>query len=208
MVTTTAPPEVSDPRSRLVSSAAELIHAGSYRAVGVKAICEKAGVKKGSFYYFFPSKEALVLDALDSIWEEFERDGLRASFDPGLAPRQRIEAMFDHAYQTHSRIRRRTGHVLGCPFGNLAAEASTLNEPIRDRVLMAFAEWTALIEETIEEALRAGELDPALSAEATAWSLLGTLQGALLLSKAANDTGCIRVIGRETVEALWGGAVA
>ena len=49
-------------------------------AVGVDEICRPAGVHKGSFYHFFPSKQALVLAVLDmygqhirDLWEAGRR---------------------------------------------------------------------------------------------------------------------------------------
>lgn len=194
-----------DSRSRLIAAAIRLIHAESYSAVGVQAICEAAGVKKGSFYHFFDSKQALVIAALGEAWRHHRAHILDPSFTPELTPRQRIEAMFARVYEVHTAIKDQTGHVLGCPFGNLAAEASTLDEPIRDRVLQAFAEWTVIIESAIFEALDSGELDQTLSAGTTATSLLSTLQGAILMAKVANDTSCLPAIGHEAVATLWGG---
>jgi len=49
-----------DTYDRILLAARELIHARSYAEVGVAAICDQAQVKKGSFYHFFPSKQALT----------------------------------------------------------------------------------------------------------------------------------------------------
>jgi len=54
---------VSDAKQRLLDATIELIWQHSYGAVTVDNICERAGVKKGSFYYFFPSKTDLVVAA-------------------------------------------------------------------------------------------------------------------------------------------------
>jgi len=54
---------VSDARQRLLDATIDLIWQNSYGAVTVDDICERAGVKKGSFYYFFPSKTDLVVAA-------------------------------------------------------------------------------------------------------------------------------------------------
>ena len=52
---------VSDAKQRLLQATIDLIWQNSYGAVTVDNICERAGVKKGSFYYFFPSKTDLVV---------------------------------------------------------------------------------------------------------------------------------------------------
>ena len=43
---------VSDAKERLMEAVGELIWTGSYGSTTIDQICEKAGVKKGSFYYF------------------------------------------------------------------------------------------------------------------------------------------------------------
>ena len=43
-------------QTKLIDSASELIHSRSYADVGVNELCEHAGVKKGSFYHFFPNR--------------------------------------------------------------------------------------------------------------------------------------------------------
>jgi len=42
---------VSDAKERLMEAVEELIWKGSYGSTTIDQICEKAGVKKGSFYY-------------------------------------------------------------------------------------------------------------------------------------------------------------
>ena len=41
------------------------MHERGYTAVGVSEVCSQAGVKKGSFYHFFPSKLKLALAVID-----------------------------------------------------------------------------------------------------------------------------------------------
>src|SRR2546423_4144499 len=60
---------VSTARARLVQGTIDLIWTESYGSVTVDAICERARVKKGSFYHFFRSKDELVIAALDAHWE-------------------------------------------------------------------------------------------------------------------------------------------
>ena len=57
-------PRVSNTRERLTDAAMDLIWENSYAATSVDAICDRAGVKKGSFYYFFKSKSELAVAAL------------------------------------------------------------------------------------------------------------------------------------------------
>src|ERR1700685_208579 len=60
----------SDSRQRLMDAAHELIWGYSYGAVTIEAICERARVKKGSFYYFFDSKSDLAMSAIIAWWDK------------------------------------------------------------------------------------------------------------------------------------------
>ena len=56
---------VSQSKERILAAAKELFLAGGYAATTVDAICEKAELTKGSFYYSFDSKEDLGIAVLD-----------------------------------------------------------------------------------------------------------------------------------------------
>src|SRR5512139_262193 len=105
---------VSDAKERLMEAVRELIWEGSYGSTTIDQICEKAGVKKGSFYYFFDSKAEVAEAALDREWER-RRPELDAIFSPTVAPLERLKKYCEHGYRFQSEIRNKCGHVLGCP---------------------------------------------------------------------------------------------
>ena len=59
----------SDAREKLLAVAFDLIHENSYGTVSVEHICTRAGVNKGSFYYFFKTKTDLVVAAYEEHWQ-------------------------------------------------------------------------------------------------------------------------------------------
>ena len=71
---------VTDARERLIEAVIELIWTGSYGSTSVDHICERAGVKKGSFYHFFESKTALAAEGINTAWA-FHRAEMDAIFD-------------------------------------------------------------------------------------------------------------------------------
>jgi TetR/AcrR family transcriptional repressor of nem operon len=81
-----------------MKAVSELIWTGSYGNTTIDQICEKAGVKKGSFYYFFDSKADLAEVALEAGWEEF-RPKLDAVFSPALDPLERFRRYAEMAYE-------------------------------------------------------------------------------------------------------------
>ena len=156
-------------RRRILDAARELIHVRSYNGVGVLQICAQAGVKKGSFYYFFSSKQALAFDMLDAMWEAETERVLAPAYESATPPLQRIAR--------HATLRRDVsvseqdafGSVLGCPFGALATEMSGDDNAIRDRAAGFTDQIRARLFETLDDAgeeadLRGMSLDVAANA--------------------------------------------
>src|SRR2546422_4016559 len=99
---------VSDARERLLKATVELIWQESYGAVTVDAICERAGVRKGSFYHFFKSKDELVLAALDADWES-RRPILDRLFSPSKPPLERLRDYFAYVHDRQWEVRSKYG---------------------------------------------------------------------------------------------------
>jgi TetR/AcrR family transcriptional repressor of nem operon len=180
-----------------------LVHAESYHSVGVKAICDRARVRRGSFYHYFESKEALMLATLDELWEIFEK-GFEPCGDTTLPPRRRLEAAVDYLHDIHQHDWRLTGLVLGCPFGNLVAETTTLDEAIRHRLVKIFDDWTTILEGPLASAAAAGEIELCDTPRAAAAEMLAGLEGLTLSAKVRNDPGVISIGGRALIDRLWG----
>ncbi|HEX3246397.1 MAG TPA: TetR/AcrR family transcriptional regulator [Chloroflexota bacterium] len=180
----------STARERLLESARTLIHSSNYASASVEDLCAAAQVNKGSFYYFFPSKRDLALAVLDSQWERARLNVLEPTFACDVGPLERLDRFFERVAEHHDRP-----IVLGCPFGNLAVELGTLDEPIRDRVRDILEGYRAYFKATIDEAVQTGAIPP-LDSEVTSQALVAYLQGALLLAKTHNDARIIGQLGK------------
>ena len=66
----------------------------------------------------------------------------------------------------------------GCLFGNFTAEANDCGEPIRLRVVEAFAEVQAAIAYCLRAAVKAGEIAPSTDCDEVAAFIVASLQGA------------------------------
>src|SRR5262245_45881042 len=95
---------VSDAKERLMEAIQELIWTGSFGSTTIDDICEKAGVKKGSFYYFFESKADLAIAAIDESWKK-RRVDLDAIFSPTVPPLERLKRYCEYGYQYQSDMK-------------------------------------------------------------------------------------------------------
>jgi TetR/AcrR family transcriptional repressor of nem operon len=191
--------QLHDTKQRLLNTAQKLFYARSYEDVGVQEICQEAGVKKGSFYHFFPSKRDLTLAILDASWNQFRETILAEAFVRDIPPLQRLERLLDAEYRHHKQVKDETGQVLGCPFGNLAGEMSTRDELLRARLKRIFRDLEAPIEEVLDEAMAAGDLAE-LDSRATASAMVAYMEGLTLMAKTLNDPEVVKTLGPAMLE--------
>ena len=181
-------------RDRILETARRLFYTRSFADVGVAEICAKAGVKKGSFYHFFSSKQDLALAMLDNYHAERGEGLLRLAQDTSLPPMDRLHQFSLRIANVQEEFHHQHGIVPGCPFGNMAAELSTCDEPIRARIAEIFTAFEAIIERLLREAISRGDI-PDLDPPATARAKLAYIEGIILTAKTRNDPRIIRDLG-------------
>ena len=105
-------------RESLLDAGERLIHERGYNGVGVKEIVDTAGVPKGSFYSYFDSKEALVVEVVQRYWDAVEARHGALLEDEATPPLERIRTFFAAMADDHE-LRRFTQ---GCLLGDMALE--------------------------------------------------------------------------------------
>src|SRR3981189_1300465 len=115
---------VSDMKERLTDAALDVIWQDSYGATSVDAICERAGAKKGSFYYFFKSKAELTAAALEAEWEK-RRSDMDRIFSPTVPPLERFDRYFDYVHDRLVEIPKKCGSILGLPLFSIGSGGDT-----------------------------------------------------------------------------------
>lgn len=190
---------ISDARKRLLSSAGELIYTLGYQGVSVEELCQRAGVKKGSFYHFFPSKQELTLEALDAQWNLMRDAVVEPAFASDLPPLERIQRFFEAMAEASADEQRQTGQIGGCRFGNVVAEMGSQDPQIRQQVWSVFQAIATYFERALEEALNTGEVSHIIP-RVTAFALLGYMEGILLLGRTSNDADLMKQLGQQALQ--------
>lgn len=175
----------SDGRERLLEAASTLLSQRSYSSIGVAEICATAGVQKGSFYYYFESKQALALAVIEEHWIWQRSEWLKILEAP-VSLLDRLRGLFALTANVQITSLEGTGSVTGCLFGNLALEMSGQDDPIRERVQGIFDEQINLIEQAITDAMD-GDQVPSGNPREMAKSIVAQLEGLVLFAKLFND---------------------
>ena len=87
--------KMSETKEKLLQVGFDLIWDSSYGSVSVDDICKRAGINKGSFYHFFPSKADLVVEAYDAYWQQKRPDMDRIFSPESLAAQCALRTVFD-----------------------------------------------------------------------------------------------------------------
>jgi TetR/AcrR family transcriptional regulator, transcriptional repressor for nem operon len=182
----------SDAAERLVNTMAALVHQRGYLGVGVDDVCKAAGVKKGSFYYFFKSKRDLMLAALERQQQMGQEHLVDAAFADDCPPLERIQRLLETAGRIEASNKTRGGRVLGCAFGNLAAEVGGSEPILTKRVNEALCKFSESVRDALHDAKRRGDVPRSLDVAKTTDAILAYLEGVMLLAKMRNDPALIR----------------
>ncbi|WP_130336711.1 TetR/AcrR family transcriptional regulator [Micromonospora kangleipakensis] len=191
----------SDARNKILGAAATLIEQRGYSPLGVAEICSTAGVPKGSFYYFFESKQALALTVIDEHWAAQRRQWVEV-LSSGHDPLRRLRDLFETTEEVQRAGQQKVGLVAGCLFGNLALELSNQNEEIRSRLQGIFEAQIDLIEEVVMEAKAQGQAGALVDARDAARSIVAQIEGRALLAKLLNDPAQLEALWRNCLDLL------
>lgn len=174
-------PRPSNPevRRRLLDAGLGLVHAHGFAASGVKDITDAAGVPKGSFYAYFPSKEAFAAAILEHYWSDVETRLLPILDTSGVA-QERITRFFHALADEHEA----GDFLLGCLIGNLSLELGGSSEPVRTELVSILDRWGAALTACVRSGQRGrGDVRGDLDAGELAAQLIEAWEGAALRGK-------------------------
>lgn len=190
--------KLSGTRQRLVEAAHALIWANSYAHVSVDDICREAGVQKGSFYHFFPTKADLAAAALEDHWQEVKPkfDGI---FTRNKTPQAQLKALCAEILSKQKEAMRATGMVCGCPYATVGAELSGNNETMRALTQEMNARFIGYFEKLLKNAA-AAKLIPSTGIKQRAQEIHTYAIGAMLQARLTNS---LDSVGKSLEHALF-----
>jgi len=193
-------PRVSDMKKRLMDAAMDLIWENSYGATSVDAICERAGAKKGSFYYFFKSKSELAAAALEDCWNKKKAE-MDSIFSPTVPPMERFDRYFDFVHDRLAEMQKKCGSILGCPFISVGSEVSTQDQIVRETIDRIMDRKLNYFVSAVRDAAAEGLIE-APDPVAKARALFSCYQGMMAQARIQNDIELLRGFKEVAMEVL------
>lgn len=162
-------------RQRLIKCAAELFWKNGYSATGISQILQQTGLPKGSFYFYFKSKDELAV-AVTVYYQELLLDHFQS-----IAQGKDWESFVEEVFNFLSA--RTTRHnFTGCPYAVMGMETA-LSKP---NIASAFMDGLKKLANLFCDVLLYSGLTQN-HAEVLSERMLSVYQGELLLGRISGD---------------------
>ena len=165
-----------DTRTQILDIAQDLIQRQSYSGISFQNLAKAIGIKKGSMYYHFESKEELVIAMLERAGKELQVRFQQGSHKSAVERLEYYFSIYDRFMEPGNKL---------CPAGAFVGEWDKLTPAIQSAVKRVFNIQVAGVEVILEAGISNGEFQPnGEGAHSLAYWIVSNLQGALLTSRA------------------------
>ncbi len=168
----------------LLDKGIELLWAKGYNATSVNDIVKLAEIPKGSFYFYFDSKEDFAVQAIEKYFNKQFVPALEVLQNEEMSPKERLLEFYEFRAKTLQEELKCKMGCLGC---NLANEVAEHSEAIRSVIAAKGALIKNHIAGVIQEAQELGEVSSTMEARDLAEFIEDAGKGAMTTMKEMND---------------------
>ena len=174
-------------RESLIRTAMRLFRRQGYASTGLNQILAESGAPKGSLYHYFPGgKEELAVSAVE-LAGLMIRDLLETHAREKTTKRSFVKGYCD----TMAGWMEESGYRSGCPIATTMLETVPGSPTLTKAGQLAIKSWVEVITGVF---VREGAT--IRDAEKTAKSLIGAIQGALILARISGSSDPIRDVAK------------
>ncbi len=166
----------TDTKSKIIEAGIELFSQKGYEATSVQDICEIAGVSKGAFFHYFPTKEAFFMEILDLWLKELSEkiSGYTQQSENLYENLIRMTEIFKEIFkESHQKF------YLFVEFFRVAGRDECIVKKLQDYFKNFTDYFTALIKDGIEKGIFK-EVDPELVSAVLVSYAIGTIEQEIL----------------------------
>ncbi|CAN5242264.1 TetR/AcrR family transcriptional regulator [soil metagenome] len=171
-------------KQELLEAGTRLMLEKGYSNCGLQEVLESVGVPKGSFYYYFDSKEEFALQIIRHFDQEYTERILSSLRDESLSPLERLKL---YCKKNKQNIEERKC-TRGCLIGNLSQEMASQSEVLREELEKVFQRWTDVFAACIEAGQKTGEIRRDFEPLSLADFFLSGWEGAVMRAKSTRTT--------------------
>jgi TetR/AcrR family transcriptional repressor of nem operon len=179
-----------DKRAALINIGTVIFTQKGFSSTGLDEIVQAADVPKGSFYYYFSSKEEFAIAVIGNYGGYFSRKLERILGDLEKTPLVRLKAFTVEASAGMTRF----DFKRGCLIGNLGQEMASLEENFRVVLLEVLEQWRARFADCLQQAKDSGEILTPVAAATLSHFFWCAWEGAILCAKLERSAVSLDII--------------
>jgi AcrR family transcriptional regulator len=164
-------------RDKLVDAAMRLFWEKGYGSTSIADILRAADVHSGSLYYFFPTKQDLLVAVLDRYLHGIDAMLLQPTWAGVDDPIERVFVLLAR----YRQFLVETDCFYGCPIGNLALELHEPDPAVRELLAANFGAWVQAVEGCFDAA--ADRLPAGLDRRELATFVLTIMEGGVMQAR-------------------------
>ena len=180
-------------KQRMIETAAVVMRERGVEATSFSEVLARSGAPRGSIYHHFPGGKAQLIEEATRYGGEFTAAGLAAA----LADDDPVAAIGAFS-ASWLRILRKTDFAGGCPVVAASLEGDR-SPAARDAAAAAFENWEQLVAAALEPHVESAQL-----ARSLATLVIASIEGAIVLARAARSTGPLERVAAELEQVLVG----
>ncbi len=158
----------------------QLIWTNGYNATSVNDIVKAAQIPKGSFYFYFKSKEDFAVKAIERYFNDHVEKATELLMTKGISPKARLLNFYTYRV---SVLKEKLNCQSGCLACNISNEMAEHSEAIRSSIREKSDTITSMIADVISEAQKNGEINSRLDAKNLAVFIEDAGKGAMISMK-------------------------
>lgn len=182
----------NDKKLLLINIGTAIFTQKGFSITSLDEIVEIAEIPKGSFYYYFKSKDEFAIEVIKNYGIYFSKKLQRILSNDKKSPLERLKEFTKEAEGGVKRYEFKRG----CLIGNLGQEMATLEERFRIELLNVIADWRDQVRQCIDLAKDRQEIKTIVDASELANFFWCAWEGAVLCSKLELSTQPLNIVSR------------
>ena len=182
----------NDKKLLLINIGTAIFTQKGFSITSLDEIVEIAEIPKGSFYYYFKSKDEFAIEVIKNYGIYFSKKLQRILSNDKKSPLERLKEFTKEAEAGVKRYEFKRG----CLIGNLGQEMATLEERFRIELLNVIADWRDQVRQCIDLAKDQQEIKTIVDASELANFFWCAWEGAVLCSKLELSTQPLNIVSR------------
>ena len=177
-------------KDAILDRAQILIQTRGYNGFSYADIAAVVGIRKASIHHYFPTKEDLAVAVIEQYRQAFNLRLLNINNEKTWTQKISLYAKLYKQVLSDNKL---------CLCGMLASDIETLPEKAQNAVRQFFSDNVAWLSETLKT------IDASLSKDRLfnlSWQIISTLQGAVIMSKALNNSEIFAASYEEMIQQL------